>query len=197
MKDILKNKYLWTAGSTLIILLLIHLCTPKTEVRYNEPIKLPKDTIHPKEFKPEPKAPIVVPDEVQEFKVFKKAKRKAIEKQAKIIEQVTIEKNAMGGEELKVTTIDTAGKETTEVFNVPEGVKEETADSSGAVHFKDKTRVGRIIQKIGKGTKHVLIVTGGVAIVGATAILGAPVLAVVAVGAGTGAIVYVIIKTDK
>jgi hypothetical protein len=198
MTDILKNKYLWTVAGTLFVLFLIHLCSPKTEVRYADPIKLtPKDTTHPKEFKPEPEAPILVPDEVQEFKVVKKAKRKAIEKQAEIIEQVVIENKPMGGEELKVTKIDTAGNESTEVFNIPEGAKEEIVDSTGAVHFKDKTKAGRIIQKIGKGSKNVLIVTGGAAVVAVTAIVGAPVVAVASVGVATAALVVVIIKTDK
>jgi hypothetical protein len=78
--------------------------------------------------------------------------------------QPIIEKVDIKGNEVAITTIDTSGLIKTDIHKI-EPDSEVKIDNTGQVEEKKKTRAGRILKKVWKGTKTGLAIIGGVAVV--------------------------------
>lgn len=152
----------------LIILFLIPKCTPVTQTRYSKPIPASKIDSVAKSFVPEKVEPNLIPSEVKVFKKKDKLLRKEAEKKD-IILDVKIENN-----HIVESVIDTAGTVKTLILDVPvkleEGIKEVAIVPEG-VQAKEKTKVGKFLQKAGKHIKTGLIVIGGVTVIVVVAVL--------------------------
>ncbi len=66
--------------------------------------------------------------------------------------------------EVDITTIDTTGKIKTEVHVIDPDSPEVIIDNIGQVEVKQKTKAGKILQKVWKGTKTGLMIVGGVTV---------------------------------
>ncbi len=112
-----------------------------------------------KPFKPVPIKPNNEPVKRKIYKQKDTTLRKEVEKKPIII-AVDIKPG-----EVDITTIDTVGKIQTDIHKIELDSPEIKIDNTGQVEEKHKTKAGKIIKKVWKGTKTGLAIIGGIVVV--------------------------------
>ncbi len=74
-----------------------------------------------------------------------------------------IEKVKITGNQVAITTIDTTGAIKTEIHKVEPDSKL-TIDNTGQLEEKKKTKIGKLLKNIWKGTKTGLVIIGGITV---------------------------------
>lgn len=129
----------------------------------------PDTVIITKPYVPMEVRPDNVPVKVKEYLKKDTTLRKQREKQD-IIENIDVKKNDKGQvTEIDITKTDTTGQVTEEIHKTDPDSKEVEIGNQGQVHEKKKTKAGKILKKIWKGTKIGLMAVGTVTVLIITA----------------------------